>query len=216
MKSKNDQYAASCRRILDALLHERPHFHGWGSDPGSINYSLSGNVLEWMAGHIPPDGASLETGCGYSTLVFASMCATHTAVSLFTHEHQLVREWGSRHGLEMKNVTWIAGLSQETLPGLSSDPPLDMVLIDGDHAFPAPFMDWYWTADRLKVGGILIIDDIQLATGRVLRDFLDMERKRWESMEVIDKTAIFKRISVDPVARGVVWTKQPWVGESPR
>jgi len=215
MKHCEAQYTESCRRILDALLGERPHFHGWESEPGSRNYSLSGDVLKWMAAHIPPGGAGLETGCGYSTLVFAAMCATHTVVSLFSHEHQLIREWGSRHALDMHNVTWIAGLSQEHLPGLRSDHSLDMVLIDGDHAFPAPFMDWYWSADRLKVGGIMIVDDIQLATGRILKEFLEMERERWQPMDVIDKTAIFKRISSNPVARGALWTKQPWVGEPP-
>lgn len=215
MKHMGEQYSTNCRRILDALFRERPHFHGWERVPGSRNYSLSDNVLTWMTDHIPPGGAGLETGCGYSTLVFAAMCSTHTAVSPFPHEHRLIRDWGSEHALDMENVTWIAGLSQEHLPGLKNDPPLDTVLIDGDHAFPAPFMDWYWSADRLKVGGIMIVDDIQLATGRILKEFLEMEQNRWELMDVLGRTAVFKRISTDPVARGLVWTKQPWVGTPP-
>ena len=29
---------------------------------------------------------------------------------------------------------------------------LDLVLIDGDWSFPVPFIDWYYTPDKLKVG----------------------------------------------------------------
>jgi hypothetical protein len=50
-------------------------------------------------------------------------------------------------------------------------PPLDIVLIDGAHAFPFPFLDWYFTASALKAGGLLVIDDVQIATGTILADF---------------------------------------------
>ena len=49
------------------------------------------------------------------------------------------------------------------------------MLIDGSHAFPAPFIDWLYTASALKVGGHLIVDDTQLWTGHVLKQFLDEE-----------------------------------------
>jgi hypothetical protein len=39
---------------------------------------------------------------------------------------------------------------------------LDLVLIDGDHAFPASFIDWYYTAEQVKLGGYVIVDDTNL------------------------------------------------------
>ncbi|MDY0296428.1 MAG: class I SAM-dependent methyltransferase [Acidobacteriota bacterium] len=199
-----------CREMLEALLRERPFFHGWDK-PGSLNYALSAEILHWMVSHLPEECAGLETGCGYSTLVFAGLCRRHTVISLFAHEHELVRNWAAAHNLETDQVEWLTGDSQEHLPRSAQSGVLDAILIDGNHAFPAPFMDWYWTADRLRPGGILLVDDIQLATGRVLKEFLEAERKHWRRLEVIDKTVIFQRLSAAPVARGVFWTDQPWV-----
>lgn len=212
MTTTDSRYRQTCRRMLDELLRERPAFHGW-KEPGSRNYALSDTVLRWMTEHIPPGGVSLETGCGYSTLVFAALCRTHTAISLFAHEHDLIRRWATAHRLKTGHVQWRVGRSQDHLTGLADAGDLDAVLIDGDHAFPAPFMDWYWTADRLRPGGVLLVDDIQLATGRVLKDFLETERERWRRLEVIDKTVVFQRMTAAPVARGVVWTAQPWVAD---
>lgn len=213
MTATHNDRRPACRRMLEVLLRERPAFQGW-DEPGSLNYALSGDVLQWMTEHIPAGRVSLETGCGYSTLVFACLCREHTAVSLFAHEHALVRRWATAHGLETDHVQWLTGRSQEQLPRLAESGKLDVVLIDGDHAFPAPFMDWYWTADRLRAGGVLLVDDIQLATGRVLTEFLEAERERWRCLEIIDKTAVFQRLGNAPAARGVVWTAQPWVRDS--
>ena len=213
MPEKKEIRRERCRELLAALIRERPGFHGWTA-PGSHNYAISDEVLKWIADHFPEGGRSLETGCGYSSMLFAALSRTHTAISLFQHEHELIRKWGKKHGLSMKHVNWITGRSQDHLPKLLPNDPLDMILIDGDHAFPAPFMDWYYTADWLSPGGYLLVDDIQLATGRILKEFLEAEKGRWVLLEMIDKTVIFERVTADPVARGVVWPTQPWVGLS--
>jgi hypothetical protein len=49
---------------------------------------------------------------------------------------------------------------------------LDLILLDGKHAFPWPVVDWFYTADRLKQGGLMIIDDAQMRSVGVLRDFM--------------------------------------------
>ncbi len=52
---------------------------------------------------------------------------------------------------------------------------LDLVLIDGSHSFPQVFIDWFYVQEALKVGGAVIVDDVHVWTGRVLRDFLEAE-----------------------------------------
>jgi len=54
---------------------------------------------------------------------------------------------------------------------------LDLVLIDGDHSFPAPVIDWYYTAHRLKVGGLMVVDDTDIVTGLLLVDFMRADPK---------------------------------------
>src|SRR6185503_1666742 len=71
----------------------------------------------------------------------------------------------------LEHVTFELGPSDKLLPTMALG-DLDLVLIDGGHGFPVPFIDWYYTAFALKAGGIVIVDDTQIWTGAVLRDFL--------------------------------------------
>jgi predicted O-methyltransferase YrrM len=196
---------------LHFLLDERPWFHG-RKNAGTQSYPIADDVLEWIFENLMTRSVTLETGCGYSTIVFALKSAHHAVISPAPQEHDLIKKWCEAHEIAFDNIEFIAAASQEVIHSLKSKEELDMVLIDGDHAFPAPFIDWYYTADRLKCGGYVIVDDTQLITGKILRDFLlaEAKEKRWEVAKIIGKTAIFKRISSSPVARNIPWIHQPY------
>jgi predicted O-methyltransferase YrrM len=196
---------------LNRLIDEKPIFHG-RKNAGTQQYAISDEVLKWMYGNLESGSITLETGCGYSTIVFALISAHHTVISPFPQEHDLIKNWCEAHDIKIGNIEFIAAPSQEVIHSLGKKGDLDMVLIDGDHAFPAPFIDWYYTADRIKCGGYVIVDDTQLITGKILRDFLLAEsiEKRWESAKIMGKTAVFKRMSSSPVARDIPWIHQPY------
>lgn len=196
------------RSIVQTLLTERPMFHGREA-AGSADYSIMGNILNWIAEHAPENGASLETGCGYSTIVLAMKSKSHTVISPFPQEHKLIQQWCAEKGIDLSHVNFIPQISQDVIYKLG-DSPLDLVLIDGDHAFPAPFIDWYYTADRVKKGGFVLVDDTQLITGKILKDFLIAEKSRWDLFTDMGKTAIFKRNTDEPVANGIPWIHQPY------
>jgi hypothetical protein len=94
-------------------------------------------------------------------------------------EHERVREWLAARRFAADGIDWRADFSQTVLPRLP-DLPLDLGIIDGAHGFPAPFLDWYYIADRLREGGYVVVDDVHLRTGRVLQEFLLAEEGRWE------------------------------------
>jgi hypothetical protein len=83
------------------------------------------------------------------------------------------------------------------------------LLIDGQHAFPTPFIDWYYTADKLRVGGILIIDDTQLWTGQVLKQFL-LEEAEWSLIEEFSARTVIFRKEKD-YSHEKWWGQQPYV-----
>ena len=194
--------------ILKLLYQINPMFHG-REDAGTKSYAIRPQVLEWIINNIPQGSSTLETGCGYSTVVLSILAKNHTVISPFPQEHLLIREWCSVHGIFTDHVDMIPNISQEVVPKLKCE-NLDFILIDGDHAFPAPFIDWYYTADKLKVGGFVAIDDTHIPTGKILRDFLLKESNRWALTTEIDNTAIFKRISKSQVARDVLFVNQPY------
>ena len=198
----------SAREALNALLTERPRFHG-REQAGSRSFPVAPPVLAWILNHVPAGGRTLETGCGYSTILLTALAAEHTTVSPFVEEHALIVAWCARHDVSTRHLRLIASASQDALPALHCR-DLDFVLIDGDHAFPAPFIDWYYTADAIRPGGFVAVDDTQIPTGGILREFLNQETGRWRRAEEIGRTVIFQRVTAEPVARGVGWTEQPY------
>ena len=125
--------------------------------PGRRDWAIEEPVLRWIFDHAPPRGQTLETGCGYTTIAFALRSSRHTAISPFPGEHELIRRWCADNGVLTVGIEFIAAPSQRAVPQITGR-AFDMVLIDGDHAFPAPFIDWYYTAEmvkqkRLRAGG---------------------------------------------------------------
>ena len=195
----------SAASLLEPLRRDRPNFHhaSYDQPAGARNWSISDPVLEWLARDLPPGGTTLETGAGYSTVLFAARSARHIAISFTPDEMRLIRAWCDAHGLTTSHVTHHAGGSQKILPRLDL-PMLDCVLIDGDHAFPAPMIDWYYTADRLKPGGFLLNDDLHLRSCLLLDQFLDGEAEagRWRRVARLKNTSVWQRIAADRVHQG--------------
>jgi predicted O-methyltransferase YrrM len=192
---------------VDQLIAAAPSFHTdehgnpihIGSDPG---------VLRFIAAQTKPGMATLETGIGTSTVLFALSGAMHTCVAYAGREIDRVKVYCAEQGIDAAGVEFRQGRSEHVLPGLAPE-PLDLVFIDGSHAFPAPFIDWVYAGRRLREGGVVIVDDTQLWTGKVLRDFLT-EQPGWELMQEIPyRSAMFRRTG--DAGELVEWVDQPFV-----
>jgi len=210
---------AARRQLIERLWQEQPKLfvHGEGSlcidhtgrDGQEEAWPLGRDVLEWIAGILPPKSATLETGCGYSTIVFAICGARHTAIAPDYRQHGRIVRWCEAHGVSCADLRLVDARSQDVLPGMRIE-PLDLVLIDGCHAFPAPAIDWYYTAEKIKPGGFVVVDDCQLVTGKQLVDFLAQETGRWELQARFGKTAVFRKTATGPVVEGFEWIDQPY------
>jgi hypothetical protein len=103
--------------------------------------------------------------------VFAARKSSHTCIAWSAAEVDGIKAWCATHDVPADQVTFVVGGSQHVLPVM--DPaPLDLVFIDGEHTFPLPVIDWYYTAVRLRVGALLVIDDIQLPAPRLVADYV--------------------------------------------
>jgi predicted O-methyltransferase YrrM len=157
-----------------------------------------------------PGMKTLETGSGVSTLVFALAQTCHTAVTPEAGEALALQQYANRAGIPMSRVTFASVPSEQFLPTYNLN-ELDVVLLDGKHAFPWPAIDWFYCADRLKDGGLMILDDIQLNSVRLVTDFMDADPHwRFESNPG-GRTAIYRKLT-GPV-HDVAWHMQPWVCE---
>lgn len=53
---------------------------------------------------------------------------------------------------------------------------------------------WYYTADRLRVGGLVVLDDTQLWSVNILKQFL-MQEPEWQlERDLWPRNAIFSRV----------------------
>jgi predicted O-methyltransferase YrrM len=192
---------------LRTLLRDAPQFHlDEGLRPRSLQASAA--VLETIAAAVRPGWRTLETGAGLSTVVFALGGAQHVCITPAAAEVEKIRDYCASRGIALDRVTFHVERSELVLPRLAL-PELDLVLIDGGHGFPTPFLDWFHGAERLRVGGLLVVDDIQLWTGRVLRDFL-VEEPGWALRdEFAMRAAVFEKTARSPALPE--WFAQPFV-----
>ena len=192
--------AVGAAPAIEELLAHPPILHG------SVTHGLTDAALRWIAA-LPAPLRTLETGCGLSTVVFAARGDEHTCITYAQSEEDAVRGYCEKQGIDLGTVTFVIERSEVALPRLADD-PLDMVLIDGSHAFPHVFVDWMYSAPRLEVGGSLVIDDVHLWTGKVLREFLASEPE-WELLdEWGGRTTAFRKRSETPFRD---WYEQPFV-----
>lgn len=198
--------------VLDELLRERPSLHGTDSQPVS-NWQLGDRLLHWLDRNVPEGATTLETGCGYSTLLFAARSGAHTVVSPIEAEHRRVREWCAAHGVAVDHVRFACEPSERWLPAAAADGSLgvdlDVVLIDGSHSYPGPAVDYQYLGPVVAVGGLLIVDDISIRACGDLADFLAAERGRWQRVTTVSDAAVFRKLAAD-AADFRPWNQQPW------
>lgn len=188
------------------LLADPPSLHVRAGQP--VFYGLSDAVLRELDRRLPPGSRTLETGAGVSTLLSALKGFQHIAIAPDGALFERIREWCAAHGTSAEGLRLIAEPSERCLPNLQCE-KLDAALIDGRHGFAAPFIDWHYIEPLLKIGGLLVIDDTHLWTGRVLRDFLN-EDAAWEFVaEPEGRTALFRKLAEGSGTRE--WREQPYV-----
>jgi len=197
---------------LNEVLADPPKPHG-DSRGGFMVMGLTEPALKFIYENVDQSCVTLETGCGLSTVVFALTGSRHTVIAPAPTEFEITRAYCRDRGIAVSQIDFITEPSQRALPDLELA-PLDLVLIDGGHGFPTPYIDWFYTAGKLKKGGFLLVDDVWVWSCQILRDFL-VEQPHWEFVtEFEGRTAIFKKIKDG--SEWLEWTQQPRVARGGR
>jgi hypothetical protein len=180
--------------VVSALLRDEPSFHVGGTRC----WNALPESLAALRAYVTEGARTVETGCGASTVVFAAQGARHTTISPDAGEHQRVREYCRRIGVDDSNVTFIAASSDQVLPTLFDGRELDFAFIDGAHSFPYPIVDWHYIAERLKVGGRVLVDDIPIPAVAPVFKFMHAE-SQWRLDHLFDdRAALFTLVGLPP------------------
>lgn len=191
------------------LLANPPLLHNdYAGHP--ISWQLESDVLEFLSKNVKSTSKTLETGAGLSTLLFAVLESNHTCIVPDRKQIIRIKSYCKKNKISLRKVRFINEISEVALPKIK-DSKFDLVLIDGRHAFPTPFIDWYYVTPKLKIGGQVIIDDTQLWTGKVLKNFLLSEHE-WILKLNLSRSAVFTKKKEGSHSKE--WTAQPFVVNS--
>lgn len=193
---------------LVELLRSPPNLHEASGE--LTNWGVDAQLMPHMERLVKPGHRTLETGSGLSTIAFIALGADHVAVSPDGGEPERIRAYCADKGIDASRYEHVVQRSEAYLPGLDRDPYLDFVLVDGDHAFPVPCLDWFYAARLLKKGGIMVIDDVQLWSCRIVADFLSGDTA-WEQIDRTPRFAVYRLLEDAGVAMGRWWGQQPYV-----
>lgn len=179
---------------LERLISDNPSFHEW-PDGSPANWAARPAVLNYLSSLLSPGMTTLETGAGQTTLVFAISGTSHYIITNQPNEPERIRQYCREKEIKGDLHFLIGSSDMIFAQGGMIPESLDMVFIDGAHRFPFPALDWHYTEGRLKIGGVMGIDDIDIPSVRLLHDFLNGE-DQWEIIKVIGKTSFFRKTGV--------------------
>ncbi len=180
--------------------------------PGAAgaSYSIGRQILDYIAELPASDWTSIETGCGYSTVILASVFGTHISVNPDLSSNRLVREFIARH-IGPTNLRHVEQSSDQGLPGLVAEGvKVELGLIDGNHSHPFPLLDFHFMDQMLSQGGRLLIDNLEIEAVKELTDFLDVE-PAYKLERVIANCGVFRKVQ----ARSFGWKSQTLRRASP-
>lgn len=192
-------------KTLQHLLSLSPVLHRTG-DGEATSYGLIDEALRYIDEHVGERSQTIETGAGLSTLLFVMKGAFHTSIMPDQELADRILAFCKTADIPTERLRFVVARSQDVLPRMEM-PRLDFVLIDGDHAFPMPFIDWYYTEKALKVGGHVLVDDTEIWTGDVLKQFL-LKDPSWSIVRDFSRTAIFRK---DQECENKWWGQQTYV-----
>ena len=216
--------------LLEKILAERPKLHMGETETKAVisarDTFLRGSSFDGIIKNLPGDygidpvvarfvyesvsehSKTLETGAGISTLIFALRRSMHVAITPNASEVTAIQAYARANQISLERVEFIIEPSDLYLPRCACQ-DLDLVLIDGKHAFPWPIIDWFYTADKLQEEGILILDDLQMSSVSILRDFI-LEDPRWKFIKSFGRRALAAR-KIAKSVHDVAWHMQPYI-----
>jgi predicted O-methyltransferase YrrM len=179
--------------LTDDLRSAPPGLHGQ-----SEFWGLAWEALAFIERTVRPGMATLETGAGASTIVFAAGGAEHEAVTPSQEEADRILAECQRREIPTENLTFRIGSSAEVLHDWEPR-ELDLVLVDGAHAFPYPTLDWWYLAPHLRADGLMLLDDAYMPPVAAVVDHVRHSNAWRLEQPVSFRTAVARKLADETI-----------------
>jgi hypothetical protein len=185
------------------------------SDPPKLHENRGELISDWkidsmtcfeLNSRLKPGLNTLETGAGLSTIIFAANGCQHTCIMPDKAQADRIQDYCRSANIDTSNVKFVIAKSSDIIHQLPRS-EFDLILIDGCHGFPSIFVDFYYAAKLLKIGGTLIIDDMHIYTCQLAARFIQSD-PGW-NVELKTKRVVFGMKISDTI--DYEWTSQRFV-----
>jgi predicted O-methyltransferase YrrM len=196
-------------------LARMPLLHRWEEsappNTGGFESTHLAKLRTFFEHNLPNRASIIETGAGNTTIFFL-MLSPQSLVTIDPSlgTHSVVTAYCSKHEIDMSALEAIVARSEDTLPRLAEARAgtFDFALIDGDHSWPAVFVDFHFMNRLLRRGGYFMIDDVQLHSVGELVRFL-LEEPGFKKVLDLGKALVFEKTDDAAYPRG--WMTQPYI-----
>jgi Methyltransferase domain len=195
---------------LETLLSDPPRIHQLKGELIS-DWRIDDLTCSELNSRLKPGLKTLETGAGLSTIIFAGNGCRHTCITPVKEQVDRIQDYCHSAHLDTSNVSFIVAKSSDVIHQFPRS-EFDLILIDGCHGFPSIFVDFYYAAKLLKIGGDLIIDDMHIYTCQLAARFIQSD-PGWKVGMKTRRMALGTKIS-DTIDEE--WSSQPFVVQRSR
>jgi Methyltransferase domain len=158
---------------LNTILSDPPKLH---EDKGQLisHWRIDNKTCFELNDRLKAGLKTLETGAGLSTIIFAANGCQHTCVTPVKAQVDRIQDYCRSANIDTSKVKFVIAKSSDIIHQLPRS-EFDLILIDGCHNFPSIFVDFYYAAKLLKLGGTLIIDDMNIYTCQLAARFVQSD-----------------------------------------
>jgi hypothetical protein len=196
MRVRRDAEPASAEERAIAFLTDLPKVHerpGQPAHSGGLNVRLGRVMIDELQKLDSP--SIIETGAGSSTLLFMMLgCSSVIAIAPDEKLGRRIYEEAEQRELDASVLTFINDRSERALPKLALDTKTrcQAALIDGNHGWPAVFVDFCYLNMMMDRGSILFVDDVQVYACAQLMLLLQAQPD-YEFVRLDGKLATFRK-----------------------
>jgi hypothetical protein len=190
---------------LEAILRNPPKLHKHNGELIST-WLLHQDAVRAINSFVLPGMPTVETGAGLSTIVFAANGCDHTCIVPDAGLADRIKTFCSTNSIDTDSVEFVIAKSCDVAFRLEPQ-SRQLALVDGNHGFPSALLDFFYLGKALKIGGILVQDDMHIYTCQLLASFMQSD-DGWSIEQKNSRIVIAKKLA-DTIERE--WTQQTFV-----
>jgi hypothetical protein len=173
-KTTREKQSITPEVALDKLTADPPKLHWHPKQVLVSTWRPDDTTITELRRRLKPGMKTIETGAGFTTIMFAIYGCQHTCIAPDKELFGRIQAYCRENEISTATVTFVEAMSTDVVPQLQAG-EYDLALMDGCHGFPTVYVDFLYLARALKLGGTLVVDDLDIYTCQTVARFMQSD-----------------------------------------